>query len=166
MAGSEAVVRLPRSLLEKLVKAAEASGVSLEELLVDRLVEALDPRDRAEAYWAMAEEYLREAREELEKGNLRQASEKIWGAAALAVKALAYEREGRRLSSHGELWEYVDRLVRETGDESIGDAWRTATAMHVNFYEGWAPRGEVERSLRKVKELVSKLKALSRRATA
>ncbi len=26
------------------------------------------------------------------------------GAAALAVKALAYEREGERLSSHGELW--------------------------------------------------------------
>jgi len=26
---------------------------------------------------------------------------------ALALKSLAYERKGVRLSSHGELWEYV-----------------------------------------------------------
>lgn len=33
---------------------------------------------------------LEEAREELGKGNVRQAAEKLWGAAALAVKAHAY----------------------------------------------------------------------------
>ena len=81
----------------------------------------------------------------------------MWGAAALAVKALAYERERRRLASHRELWEYIDKLVKETGDEGLGDLWRTATAMHVNFYEGWAPRGEVERSLKRVEALLGRL---------
>ena len=49
----------------------------IEELLVEKLSEGLDLRSRAEVYWEMAEECLREAREELRRGNLKQASEKI-----------------------------------------------------------------------------------------
>lgn len=41
------------------------------------------------------------AREELAKGNIRQAAENVWGAAALAVKAYAAWKEGRRLVSLG-----------------------------------------------------------------
>ena len=153
-------IRLPRTLVERLSRVAEAREASIEELVVEKLSEELDPRSRAEVYWEMAEEYLREARGELCRGNLKQASEKIWGATALAVKALAYEREGKRLASHGELWEYIDKLIEETGDEELGDLWRTAMAMHVNFYENWAPRGEVERSLKRVETLVNKLRKL------
>ncbi len=57
-------------------------------------------------YVEVAEDFLRRAREELKGGDVRQATEKVWGAAALAVKAYAKWREGRRLVSHGELWEY------------------------------------------------------------
>ena len=63
---------------------------------------------------------MRQARDELAKGDLRQAGEKAWRAVALALKSLAYRREGLRLSSHRELWEYVDKLVGETGDREIG----------------------------------------------
>ncbi len=153
-------IKLPRALVERLRKISEAHGVSIVELIIDKLSEEMDPEGRAEAYWEMAEEYLREAGEELYRGDLKQASEKIWGAAALAVKALAYEREGERLSSHGELWGYIDKLVRETGDEELGDLWRTATAMHTNFYEGWAPKGEVERSLKRIERFIQKLRKL------
>ena len=59
-----------------------------------------------------------------------------------------------------ELWEYVARLVAETGDKEIGRAWRTAVAMHVNFYEGWAPAEEVRRALEEIRGLVEKLKGL------
>ena len=155
-------IKLPRVLLEKLRKTSEARGVSVEELIIDKLSEEVDPESRAEAYWEMAEEYLREAEGELRRGDFRQASEKVWGAAALAVKAIAYEREGRRLASHGELWEYVDRLIEETGDEELGDLWRTATAMHVNFYENWAPQREVERSLKRAEAFLEKLRKLRR----
>jgi hypothetical protein len=63
---------------------------------------------------------MKQAREELAKGDLRQASEKAWGAAALMLKSLAHRRDGLRLSSHGELWEYVGRLAEETGDRELG----------------------------------------------
>ena len=155
-------IELPEALSRRLSSEAARRGLDPELLVLELLADALceDERSKAEAYRSAAEHFLARASEELSRGDLRQASEKIWGSAALAVKALAYEREGRRLTSHGELWEYVDRLVAETGDEDIGRAWRTAISMHVNFYEGWAPAEEVERALKEVKGLVEKLKGL------
>ena len=156
-------IELPEVLSRKLSSEAAKRGIDPELLVLELLADVLceDEHSKAEAYWSAAEHFLARAGEELSKGDLRQASEKIWGAAALAVKTLAYEREGLRLTSHGELWEYVDRLVAETGDEEIGRAWRTAVAMHVNFYEGWAPAEEVRRALGEIRGLVEKLKGLS-----
>ncbi|MDK6027916.1 PaREP1 family protein [Ignisphaera sp. 4213-co] len=111
-------------------------------------------------YWDMAEEYLRRAKEDFSKGDFKQASEKILGVTALAVKAVAYMRSGSRLKSHGELWEYVNKLVIETSDEKLGRLWRTAISMHVNFYKNWASREEVERSLKDVEKFLEKLKKL------
>lgn len=155
-----AVVTVPEALLEKLREASKAQGISVGELIVEKLAEGLNPKSRAEIYWKMAEEYLKQADDEIAEGDFKQASEKIWGAAALAVKASAYDREGERPRSHGELWSYVDMLVGETGDEELGDLWKIAMSMHVNFYEDWAPKGEVERSLKRVKTLLDKMKKL------
>ena len=83
----------------------------------------------------MAEEYLKQADEELKKGDLKQASKKIWGAAALGVKAPAYARDSERLKSQGDLRSYIDKLVKEAEDEELGDLWRTATSTHLNLYE-------------------------------
>jgi len=57
---------------------------------VELLSQGLDPRDRAREYVEVAEDLLRQAREELEGGNVRQAAEKVWGAVALTVKAYAW----------------------------------------------------------------------------
>ena len=146
---SSSVLVLPKSVLEKFRRLAEAEGIQVEELIVEKLVSDLDPEVRVEAYWEMSRTYFKQAEEELAKGDLKQASEKLWGSAALAVKAVAYGREGRRLTGQGEPWEYVNRLIEETGDEELGSLWRTAISMHVNFYEGWAPGEEIERALKK-----------------
>lgn len=155
-----AVITVPDILINRLRKASEEQGISVEEFMVEKLSEDLNPKSRAEIYWKMAEEYLEQADGELKKGDLKQASEKIWDAAALGVKALAYAREGERLKSHGDLWSYIDKLVKEVEDEELGDLWRTATSMHINFYENWAPKGEVDRSLKRVESLLEKLKKL------
>ena len=94
---------LPSRVLELLRRAAEEGGVSLEDFLMDAATARLDPPERARAYAKAALELLREAEAELARGDLRQASEKVWGTAALAVKAFAYWRDGVRLASHGEL---------------------------------------------------------------
>ena len=94
---------------------------------------------------------------ELKRGNVRQAAEKIWGAAALIVKAYAYWRDCRRLSGHGELWEYVEVIVNDLGDW-IRDSWYAANAMHICFYEGWCKPSQVEAALKRVEKLVMEVK--------
>jgi hypothetical protein len=124
-------------VVELLRRAAEEGGVSLEDFLMDVATARLDPPERARAYAEAVLELLREAEAEVARGDLRQASEEIWGTAALAVRAFAYWRDGVRLASHGELWRYAEKVAEELG-EWVRDAWAHANAMYVNFYEGWA----------------------------
>jgi len=154
------VLVVPEKAYKRLRELAEAKGMGVEELVLDLVLEDADPAEVSEAYWEAAETLLRRAEEELGRGDLRQASEKIWGAAALAVKALAYEREGRRLASHGEMWEYVAQIAREAGDGQLRRLWRSATSMHINFYEGWATVEHVGDALDDVRALMNRLKQL------
>ena len=78
------------------------------------------------------------------------------GATVLVVKAYAYWREGKRLSSHSELWRYKDKVAEELG-EWVKDAWSNAVHMHVCFYEGWCTRGDVEIALKRAEKLVKEV---------
>ncbi|MEM1598945.1 MAG: PaREP1 family protein [Pyrobaculum sp.] len=134
---------LPRRVVERLKTLAEGEGVSLEDFLLEMALRGLDPPDKAREYITAACQLLQAAEEELH-GDLRQSSERIWGAAALAVKAYAYWRDGVRLVSHGDLWRYKSKMADELG-EWVRDVWNSANSMHINFYEGWADKGDVER---------------------
>jgi len=154
------VVLVPESAYEKLRKLAELRGATVEGLVLDLVADDMTTTEAVEAYWEVARSLLSEAEEELSKGNLRQASKKIWGSAALAVKAVALAREGRRLASHGELWRFVGELARQEGDPDVRRLWHVATSMHVNYYEGWADEGLVRGALEDVRKLLAKLERL------
>ncbi len=140
-------------IAERVREEAKKLGVSVNEYLVELLSQGLNPRDRAREYVEVAEDLLRQAREELEGSNVRQAAEKAWGAAALAVKAYAGWREGRKLASHGELWEYKRIMQKEVG-EWVSDAWNAGNTMYICFYEGWCARKDVEGAYKSVERLV------------
>ncbi|MGC9050230.1 PaREP1 family protein [Pyrobaculum sp.] len=147
---------LPSRIVRELKARAEEAGVSIEDYLLERLLADVDPPGKAKAYAEAALELLKTAGEELGTGDFRQVSEKIWGAAALAVKAYAYWRDGVRLASHGELWRYKDKIAAELGDW-IRDAWNAANAMHINFYEGWATESDVRKAYEEVKNFVDRI---------
>ena len=149
-------IRLPRSLVERLKHKAKGLGISLEEYTLELLLNDLDPQERTQEYIEVAKDLLNQAKEELSKGDVRQAAEKLWGAAAMVVKAYAEWREGKRLTSHGELWEYKRKMVHELGDW-VHDSWASATEMHVCFYEGWCSREDVEEAIKRVSRLVNEL---------
>jgi HEPN domain-containing protein len=146
-------VALPRRVAERLRREAERQGLGFEEYIIELLTSNLDPKPRAHEYLEAAKELLGQARKELEEGDVRQAAGKVWGAAALAVKAYASLREGRRLTSHRELWEYAAKLGDEMGDW-VDDVWNQANSMHICFYEGWCKKRRVEAALRRVERLV------------
>jgi len=136
-----------------LTEEARKRDMGLEEYVLELVTRHLDPKDRAREYVKVARELLEEAEEELGRGGVRQAAEKICGAAALTVKAYAFWREGRRLASHSQLWEYSLTVARELG-EWVREAWFAAVSMHTCFYEGWCGREHIEGALKIVGKLV------------
>ena len=93
---------------------------------------------------------------ELAKGNVRQAAEKTWGAVALSIKAYAYWRESRRIVTHGDLWEYKDRVAEDLGDW-VGSVFRQASGLHTCFYGGWCTRKDVESVLLEARKLIEEI---------
>ena len=105
-------------------------------------------------------ELLAKAQEALGQDDLLQASEKGWGAAAHMVKGVA-EKRGWPHHSHRELYQIVNRLAEETSEPALMAQFSIASSLHANFYELWMPREMVEEDLRHVRELLTRLEALS-----
>ncbi len=111
-------------------------------------------------YRDLSAEYLRKARAHLAEGDLPQASEKGWGAAAVLVKAAA-EQRGWRHDSHRALWRAVRSLADETGDRQLLGQFNRAETLHANYYENSLETELVTAYLDEVERLTQQL----RRAT-
>ncbi|MCY0867623.1 MAG: PaREP1 family protein [Desulfurococcus sp.] len=146
-------ITLPEILVEEIAKRASRAGLSVEEYLADLVFGSMDPDEAAGKYIETALHLVEQAREELSRGDLRQASEKIWGACALAIKAHALARRKRRLESHAELWVYKNEVAVEIGSW-VRIVFKIADSMHRNFYEGLATREDVEDAIEEVEKLV------------
>ena len=114
---------------------------------------------RSDRYAGTSRALLEQAREELRDGDLLQASEKLWGAAAQAVKAVA-ARRGWPHDGHGKLYEVINRLVAETGDRQLRALFAYAGNLHTNFYENWQPAEFVEQGVEQVDDLLRRLEGL------
>ncbi len=90
---------------------------------------------------------------ELDRGDLAQASEKGWGAAAQMVKAIAQERRWHHYS-HLSLERIVNRLSRETTNSELADLFDSANWLHINFYENRYSSAVIEGRLRRVEQFV------------
>ena len=107
-------------------------------------------------YSELSAEYMRKARLHLAEGDLTQASEKGWGAAATAIKAVA-EHRGLEHNGHFLLRRILRQLVDETGDQQLSEHFGLAETLHINFYEAWLPPEDVELYLNHVERLIAKL---------
>ncbi len=133
------------------------------ELIRRSLDEELDPEDLVEHYQSLSEKYLKEiteAKELLKEGDLVQASEKFWGASALAVKRIG-AKKGLKLEEHGGLWSFVNVLAMQSGDKDLTTFFHVANSLHRNFYEGEMKRETVEIAAENIEKLVDKLRGLS-----
>ena len=109
-------------------------------------------------YTEMSQEYMTRAEDYLSQGDLKQASEKSWGAAACALKAIA-EQRGWRHQSHSLLFDISNQVVDELGRPDLRDMFQSAKSMHQNFYENWEPEEGVAYALGRIKEYLAELEA-------
>ena len=102
---------------------------------------------------------LAQARSELAAGDVPQASEKGWGAAAQMLKAVAEER-GWEHGRHRHLSRVASRLRAETGDRDLFRLYMVADSLHGNFYEDELEPQDVAEALDDVTTLVAKVEPL------
>ncbi|MHC1578041.1 MAG: PaREP1 family protein, partial [Candidatus Methanospirareceae archaeon] len=88
------------------------------------------------------------------------ASEKLWGASALAVKRIGAEK-GLKLEEHGGLWSFVNLLAMQSGDKDLTTLFHVANSLHRNFYEDEMKRETVEIAAKNIEQLITKLMRFS-----
>ena len=114
------------------------------------------PPVTSQQYQQASERFLAQARHELSNGDLAQASEKGWGAAAQMLKAIA-EQRGWEHHRHRHYHRAASRIRAETGDGEIRRLFDSASALHENFYENDMATDEVTERLDDVETLMDKL---------
>ena len=114
---------------------------------------------RANCHTDTAAEFLIKGRAHLAEGDLLQASEKGWGAAAQMVKAVA-ETRGWRHSTHGDLYHAVDLVAEELSDPRVQTLFRSVSALRQNVYEDYMPETGVSTGLDDAEEITDLLAAV------
>ena len=112
-----------------------------------------------EIYRDASGKFMAQAHTELAAGDLAQASEKGWAAAAQMTKAIAAQRSLPH-TAHWHLQRVIDQLVAETGDRDIRTWFRAAHTLHINFYENTETAVSVTEGLEDVARLLDKLRPI------
>lgn len=97
----------------------------------------MEPYENGDAvvadYREQSREFLSKGREYLANGDLHQASEKGWGAAAWMAKAVA-EAQGWQYSRHDEFFTVMYQAQDLTGESRLENLRRVANELHGFYY--------------------------------
>ena len=106
-----------------------------------------------------AQEFLVKSDGYFAEGDVLQGSEKLWGAAAHAVMAVAQQR-GWKYGNHYTLRETALRFADELEDERISLGLGVAEKFHANFYHEFMEDSELDMNRPLAKRFVARMLAL------
>ena len=86
----------------------------------------------------MRDQYRANAEHAIEAGELRKASELLWGAVTQQLKALAATRDVK-ITSHRDFFEFLREFARDLQDEALYKDFVALNALHRNFYDETIP---------------------------
>ena len=96
-------------------------------------IEPYECDDAVGDFCQQARQFMVKSRLYLAEGDLHQASEKGWGAAAWMAKAVA-EAQGRDYTQHAQFSVVLNNARQITGDARIPALRSIANELHGNFY--------------------------------
>ena len=151
--------------MEESIKKPARRGIDVEGLLLDAL-SAGDPEESSRERLKIAERYMEECAEYIEKGDAVQASEKAYKAAEEVVKALAEKYrtpEYGRFLREGRWYTYLLSMASKTLAKNLGDwvqdGWNAAYDLHVwGFHEGKLTIDYVKAGVEKIKKMLNEAK--------
>jgi len=156
------------SLPEKLVEEAKRRNIDLEKELVEYLIRRLnlDPRDEINLHAELAEKYLNEGKQLIEKDAV-QACEKLYKAAEEVVKALTIYFGIRKILEHVKergRWTVTDlskaahEIANRIGEWFL-DAWDHAWVLHVwGFHEAKLDSEDIKARFQAIERMVKEIK--------
>ena len=106
-----------------------------------------------------AQDFLDAADREFTGGDHLQGSEKMWGAAAHAIMAVA-QNKGWPFGSHQALKIAADRLTSEYNDPTLAAGFGVAQKFHANFYHDFMESDDIRRDRPTVADFVARLLSL------
>ena len=122
------------------------------------------PKDVEEVrgHSTQAREFLAKGREYLSTGDLHQASEKGWGAAAHMAKAVAVA-QGWQYTRHSHFHRVMNRAGRLSGNTRLPFLHGRAEILHINYYElkEDLDAGQIGQDLESVEEMLDILAPLT-----
>ena len=92
-----------------------------------------DNHEEIADYESQAQEFLANSRDFLDAGNLHQASEKGWGAAAHMAKAVA-SAQGWRYETHADFSQVMLQASRLANNSRIRELRGVPNELHQNYY--------------------------------
>ena len=110
----------------------------------------------AQDYRAISADLFEQENIELEAGDLIQASEKFWGAAAHSLKSIAEDR-GWEHNSHAHFYRIIRNLSDATDDKQLIYLFNAADSLHSNLYENWMQEDEIRHLSNQVSQLIDRL---------
>ena len=102
---------------------------------------------------------IRQADDELAQGDLLQASEKGWGAAAHAMKSIARSR-GWKHNTHADLFVVARRVADEMDEPQIHSLFQIASVTPWNTNEGWLDTEDIACNLAEIRTLLDMLESV------
>jgi hypothetical protein len=117
------------------------------------------PTASSDRYAAISQRLIQQAAEELQKGDFLQAGEKVWGAAAHAMKSVAEQRAWNH-NSHQRLFDVAAQVADETGRDDVRYIFGSLNIMHENFYEDILTEDRVAQGVEDVRLLTRQLEAI------
>ena len=113
-----------------------------------------------ERYEAISNHLLTQARIELNKGDILQASDKVWGATAHALKAVC-QRMGWNHHAHNHIAAAANYIATELGREDLRRDFVYVESLHTNWYEHQRSIIEIRTGLDSAASLAGELAGLS-----
>ena len=157
-------------LPEKLIRKLSEKGIDIETYLIEVLTrEFCDPIDEIEIRLELAEKYLGEAKDYLEKGDPVQASEKLYKVAEECIKALAIKfniPELYEARKEGRWWTKLLSKAAKTlsirlNEPTINRGWSIAYDLHVwGFHEAVLTIDHIKASVKDIEYLFEKTREL------
>lgn len=113
-------------------------------------------REKSDRYFQLSRRQLKHAQEQLERGDTLQASEKVYGAVAQAVKAYG-ELRGWNHYNHHRVELILDQLRDEWNDPELIILHSAVKSLHDNFFEYELSTTRVGDCLEAARSLVEKI---------